>query len=197
MTFKVVLVGPSHCGKTSLIHRFVNDTFTFQTQASTQAALFRREVQSFGHKCTLDIWDTAGQERFRALTPMFYRDARGAFVVFDLTDEHSLQATQQWASELRQNRGPLCPIVVVGNKLDLSSQRSSKVGAAKGWADQNSYEYFETSAKTGANVEKAFMALVKKMEAVNVPVTAPGSPRRRGTSVRFETPPPQAESSCC
>jgi GTPase SAR1 family protein len=129
---------------------------------------------------------------------MFYRDAQGALVVFDLTDEHSIQATKQWASELRQNRGPLCPIVVVGNKSDLRDQRSSKSGTAKTWAEENSYEYFEASAKTGSNVEKAFVALLKKMEAINYPVTGPSSARRRGTSVRFEVPtPPPEEPGCC
>jgi GTPase SAR1 family protein len=128
---------------------------------------------------------------------MFYRDAHGALVVFDLTDEHSFEATKQWATELRQNRGPSCPIVVVGNKVDLRDQRSSKIGAAKTWADSHSYDYFETSAKTGSNVEQAFLGLLKKMATIKQPVVEPGQTRRRTPRVRFEETEPPPDESCC
>jgi small GTP-binding protein len=196
-SFKIVLVGPTHCGKTSLINRFVNGQFNVQIQATTQAAFYHRRVQSFGFDSNLDIWDTAGQERFHALAPMFYRDADGALVVFDLTDEPSLNGAKQWASELRQHRGHDCPIVLVANKSDLRDLRKAKMSEAMDWAVSHSYDYFETSAKTGANVEHAFIGLLRMITHTKRPSSESLSPTKRRTTVRFDDPVPSSDDSCC
>jgi small GTP-binding protein len=195
--FKVVLVGASHCGKTSLVNRYVKDMYTPQTMPTTQNAFFQRRLRSFGIEANLNIWDTAGQERFHALAPMFYRDAQGALVVFDLTDSRSTATVRQWVSELRQARGEQCAFVIVGNKSDLNDQRSKAVEDTRRYAEQNTIEYFETSAKTGSNVDAAFLALAKKMLARPEVQHQDKKLRKRETSVRFDDVPAAEESGCC
>jgi small GTP-binding protein len=195
--YKVVLIGPSHAGKTSIINRYVNDTWTPLSITSTQAAFYRRRVQALNIDINLDIWDTAGQERFHALTPLFYRDAQGAMIVFDLTDSNSLEVTRRWVTELHQARGSSCGVIVVGNKSDLQDQRFKDVADARPYCEANAVDYFETSAKSGRNVDAAFLCLAKKMVAMKV---APSQPemklRKRAGTARFEEAPP-VESTCC
>jgi small GTP-binding protein len=195
--YKVVLVGPSHAGKTSIINRYVNNTWDPLTQTSTQGAFYRRRVQALNIDINLDIWDTAGQERFRALTPLFYRDAQGAIVVFDLTDANSLQVTRRWFTELHNARGTACSVIVVGNKNDLHDKRCEDVPDAQPYCEANSIDYFETSAKTGANVDAAFLCLVKKMISLKIPPAQPEMRlRKRAGTARFDEAPP-VESKCC
>jgi small GTP-binding protein len=197
--YKVVLLGPSNCGKTSLIQRYVNAQFSQQTMATTQTAFYRRRLQSFGIDCSLEIWDTAGQERFHALTPMFYRDAHGAAVVFDLTDNRALESTRQWVQELRTARGEHCMLVIVGNKSDLAEERAGATAAeVRRYAENNGVPYFETSAKTGNNVDGAFLGLVKGMRIVKEPAVTPERRvRRKESSTRFTETPEAAETGCC
>jgi small GTP-binding protein len=196
---KVVLLGPSNCGKTSLINRYVNAQFSAQTEATTQVAFHRRCVRSFGIDCDLEIWDTAGQERYHALTPMFYRDAQGAVIVFDLTDQFALEVTRQWVQEIRTARGEYCALIIAGNKNDLAEERANGAAAdIKKYAEGNAILYFETSAKTGNNVETAFLGLVKGIKTKKEPAFAPERKfRRNESSNRFQDTPPPEESGCC
>jgi small GTP-binding protein len=196
---KVVLLGPSNCGKTSIVNRYVHAHFSGQTEATTQSAFHRRPVRSFGIECDLEIWDTAGQERYHALAPMFYRDAHGAVVVFDLTDQLALEITRQWVQELRTARGEYCALIIVGNKSDLADERSSGTAAdIKRYADGNSIPYFEISAKTGNNVDAAFFGLVKVMKTKKEPVLASERKfRRNESSNRFQDTPPPETPNCC
>jgi small GTP-binding protein len=194
---KVVLVGAAHCGKTSLINRYVMNTFTPATMPTTGHAFFERRLRSFGVEADLNIWDTAGQETFHALAPMLYRDAQGALVVFDLTDSRATDSVRQWVSEVRQARGELCSFVIVGNKADLKDQRASNAGEARKYAEHGTIEYFETSAKTGVNVDTAFLALTKKMLAKPEVRHPQQKLRKKETSVRFDDMPESQGSGCC
>lgn len=198
-TFKVVLIGPSHAGKTSIINRFVNNTWTPATATSTQGAYYRKRVQALDIDVNLDIWDTAGQERFHALAPLFYRDAQGAMVVFSLTDENSLEVTRRWVAELRQARSGACAVVVVGNKNDLQDQRYQEVPGALTYCESNQIDYFETSAKAGRNIEAAFIALIKKMMAIRETPSAPTMKmKKKGGTARLDDPlPPEEGQGCC
>ena len=111
----------------------------------------------------LSIWDTAGQERFHSLGPIYYRDAKGAILVYDITDESTFDRVKSWTKELRKMVGDntkIC-ITIVGNKIDLERHRVVSQQAAKKYADSVGANYFEVSAKTGTGVDDAFRDLTK------------------------------------
>jgi len=115
-----------------------------------------------------DIWDTAGQERFRSLGGLYYKSARGAIVVFDITVEKSLQRAKEWISELHQNAEPDIVIALVANKADLESERKISRQDAEAYAQSQGLIYFEASAKTGQNVKNIFIETMKKIPAAPV-----------------------------
>lgn len=107
----------------------------------------------------MSIWDTAGQERFHALTPLYYRDANGALLVYDITDSHSFQRVRDWVKELRKVVGPGIAIALAGNKCDLESKRHVPADEALAYAEEVGALHVLTSAKTGKGLLEAFQAL--------------------------------------
>ena len=105
MKVKIVFVGPSNAGKTSIIHRFVYSDFSQHCMPSTQPAFCQKTIKLPSSPVQLEIWDTAGQERYHSLSPLFYRDADIGIVTFDLTDSDSFTSAKQWIDELHSNRG--------------------------------------------------------------------------------------------
>jgi small GTP-binding protein len=193
---KIVLVGAAHTGKTSIVRRFISGEFSPHTIPSTQPAFFQKKVMVTGTPCTLEIWDTAGQEQYHALSPMFYRDADAGIVVFDLTDQSSFVASKQWVSELRQARGDSISLVLVGNKADLHSIRTVTLETITQFAGTIGAESFQTSAKTGENIELMFSSLVKttlKRKTVGSETT---QTKARKGNVRFEEP-EESGGGCC
>lgn len=154
---KVVLVGTTHTGKTSIVQRYVNGQFMINSVSSMQAAFFQKSMTINSKEQPLEIWDTAGQERFRSLTPMYYRDARVAIVVFDITDANSFSKAKQWINELKTTRGDTISLILVGNKSDLDFIRVVQMQEARQYAALLDIPYYETSAKTGINIEDLFM----------------------------------------
>jgi small GTP-binding protein len=201
---KVVLVGAAHTGKTAIINRFVYGDFTPHTRPNTQPALFRKKMYHVGQALTLEIWDTAGQEQYHALSPMFYRDADAGIVVCDVTDVSSFEKCRQWVNELRQARGEQIVIAVAGNKSDLASQRKVTLEQISSFASGFASTSFETSAKTGENIELLFSGIITELaRRASTAALAPPDPSRgnkrlkKQGSVRFDQPQPEKPSSCC
>ena len=160
---KIVLVGTTHTGKTSIIQRYITGKFQPNTLTSMQAAFFQKKIALKSSEETLEIWDTAGQEKYRSLAPMYYRDAKAAIVVFDVTDANSFSKAKQWINELKTARGDNIIIVLVGNKADLQFIRVVQTAEAKQYANSCHFSYFETSAKTGVNVEQLFLTVAEQL----------------------------------
>lgn len=151
---KIVLLGNSAVGKTSLFTRYCTGTFIDNYDVSIGGS-FRQKTVNLGESTlTLNIWDTAGTERFRALMPMYYRDAQAAIIVFDLTDPESFEACEFWANELVRSRGKECKLILVGNKLDCPRQVPKD--KALEFSRRHNMFYCETSAKTNQNVDLLF-----------------------------------------
>lgn len=120
---KIVLLGDTSVGKTSLAHRFQKDEMP-QNVTSTLGAQFITVTLPDEHaELQFDIWDTAGQERFKSLGSLYYRNAKAALVVYDISSEKSLQRAKEWIAELQQSAEPDIIITLIGNKCDLEDQR--------------------------------------------------------------------------
>lgn len=162
-TFKVVLLGEGRVGKTSLLVRFTSNKFNDREQATVQAAPFQpRPLQMGTQRVELQLWDTAGQERFHSLGPIYYRDAAAALIVFDITDIDSFQRAKAWVKELQQMVGPDIVITIAANKCDLEKERSVPDAVIAAYARQVGASYFNTSAKTGSGLDKAFQDIAKR-----------------------------------
>lgn len=166
-SFKVVLLGEGRVGKTCLCLRYVQNSFS-SDQASTIEATYLDKRLNVGKKSVkLMIWDTAGQERFHALGPIYYRDANGALLVYDITDRDSFTKVRNWVKELRKIVGKNIVLVIAGNKADMEKQRQVDEAEAKEYAESVGAHHILCSAKTGKNVEQAFLELTKGMLQMN------------------------------
>eukprot|EP01087_Luapelamoeba_hula_P001510 TRINITY_DN1120_c2_g1_i1.p1 TRINITY_DN1120_c2_g1~~TRINITY_DN1120_c2_g1_i1.p1 ORF type:complete len:206 (-),score=39.00 TRINITY_DN1120_c2_g1_i1:107-724(-) len=161
--FKILLVGDSGVGKSSLLLRFTDDMFQ-ETFISTIGVDFKiRNVSIDGKTIKMQIWDTAGQERFRTITSSYYRGAHGIIVVYDITDPVSFNNAKLWLNEIEKYACGNVTKLLVGNKADMTEKRQITAEAGKSFADQQGMLYSEASAKAGQGVEDAFLALVRSI----------------------------------
>ncbi|KAJ1799884.1 ras GTPase [Coemansia sp. RSA 2399] len=170
--FKLLLIGDSGVGKSCLLLRFADDTYT-ESYISTIGVDFKiRTIELDGKTVKLQIWDTAGQERFRTITSSYYRGAHGIIVVYDVTDGETFSNVKQWLQEIDRYASEGVNKLLVGNKSDLEDKRKVDVTEAKDFADSLNISFLETSAKDSTNVEKAFMTMAgqikERMGASNV-----------------------------
>eukprot|EP00758_Cryptobia_borreli_P006686 Tbor_TRINITY_DN5189_c2_g3::TRINITY_DN5189_c2_g3_i2::g.25920::m.25920/K07889/RAB5C; Ras-related protein Rab-5C len=165
--YKLVLLGESGVGKSSLVLRLVKDEWS-ESQHSTVGASF------FRHSCTMpdnqiinfDIWDTAGQERYKSLASMYYRGAAGAIVVYDITNTDSLERAKYWIRELLLN-SPETVISLVGNKMDLEGNRRVSFEEGKSFAEENNLMFSEASAKEGKQVQGVIQMIAGRLNIIN------------------------------
>lgn len=161
--FKLVLLGESSVGKSSLVLRFVKGQFHEFQESTIGAAFLTQTVQIDDTTVKFEIWDTAGQERYHSLAPMYYRGAQAAIVVYDLSNKETFQKAQTWVKELQRQASPSIVIALAGNKLDLAQKRQVSYEEAKAYADECGLLFMETSAKTAANVMDIFTSIAKKL----------------------------------
>jgi len=209
---KVVLLGDTGVGKTSVALRFVQDAFTTRTAPTVGASFLTKVMLVEDCKIKLRLWDTAGQERFRSLAPMYYRQACAAVIVFDITREDSFHKMCDWVRELQINLAEEIILVVVGNKkTDLEQLRKvSKANAEEYARSIGALKYIEASAKTGEGIGDIFLHIAQRLNEKQQaqPPEAPlgrlgDSPEGNhlfGNSIpgrRLSTQPVQAKTGCC
>ncbi|OLY82764.1 GTP-binding protein ypt1 [Smittium mucronatum] len=162
--FKLLLIGDSGVGKSCLLLRFADDTYT-ESYISTIGVDFKiRTIELEGKTVKLQIWDTAGQERFRTITSSYYRGAYGIIVVYDVTDQESFNNVERWLQEIGRYASEGVNKLLVGNKSDLEDDRTVDYTQAKEFADQLGIPFLETSAKDSTNVEQAFLTMAKQIK---------------------------------
>lgn len=161
--FKVVLLGEGRVGKTCIVLKYVKDQFNEKEKTTVQASFLRKTITIDDTPYTLALWDTAGQERFHALGPIYYRDANGAILVYDITDMESFNRVKKWVKELHKMAGENINIVLCGNKADLEKSRVVPVQEAQSYADSVGAKHFSVSAKTGRNLHEMFLSLTQDM----------------------------------
>ncbi|XP_046680102.1 ras-related protein Rab-37 isoform X2 [Homalodisca vitripennis] len=163
---KVMLLGDSGVGKTCLLVRFRDNLFLSGNFISTVGIDFRNKVVAVDEtKVKLQIWDTAGQERFRSVTHAYYRDAHALLLLYDVTNKTSFDNIRAWLGEIREYAQDDVVIMLLGNKADChSSERMIRREDGERLAKEYNVTFMETSAKTGLNVELAFMAIARELK---------------------------------
>jgi Ras-related protein Rab-7A len=163
---KVIILGDSGVGKTSLMNQYVNKKFTNQYKATIGADFLTKEVMLEDKLVTMQIWDTAGQERFQSLGVAFYRGADACVLVYDITNQKSFDQLDSWRDEFLIQAGPKdpenFPFVLLGNKVDKENERRVTTNKARQWCNskaENSIPHYETSAKEAVYVEQAFQTI--------------------------------------
>lgn len=194
--FKLLLIGDSGVGKSCLLLRFADDTYT-ESYISTIGVDFKiRTIELEGKTIKLQIWDTAGQERFRTITSSYYRGAHGIIVVYDVTDQESFNNVKQWLQEIERYACETVNKLLVGNKSDLTTKKVVDWTTAKEYADSLAIPFLETSAKNATNVEQAFMTMaaeIKNRVGPPAPVDCP----KNNVKINASEVPSKAGGGCC
>eukprot|EP01125_Pyxidicula_operculata_P022930 TRINITY_DN9692_c0_g1_i1.p1 TRINITY_DN9692_c0_g1~~TRINITY_DN9692_c0_g1_i1.p1 ORF type:complete len:257 (-),score=39.08 TRINITY_DN9692_c0_g1_i1:77-847(-) len=162
---KVVILGNSFVGKTSVLQQYISGRYNTQYKANIGADFWSKDVSVSGNLVTLQLWDTAGQERFHSMGTAFYRGSDCCVLVFDVTNRESFKALDSWKEDFLVQASPSnpneFPFVVIGNKVDLVDRRVVSYHEAKAWCDKNSVPYFETSAMSNIQVDQVFAEAAK------------------------------------
>ena len=162
---QLLIIGDSTVGKTSIITRFANGTFDSNYLATVGLDNFTKDEIIDNKTIRIKIWDTAGQERYKSLTKGFFRNAEGVMLVYDVTNSETYENLKYWMQSIKNNLGENMgeiPIIIIGNKIDCQEREVSVEEAENFWKEQG-FPYFETSAKTGENIDKTIKFLVKKV----------------------------------
>jgi Ras-related protein Rab-1A len=160
--FKVLLIGDSGVGKSSILIRFTDDIYS-DKYISTIGVDFKIKTMEHDDKIIkLQLWDTAGQERFRTLTTSYYRGAHGIIIVFDLTDPDSFENIKQWLNEVNRYAYENICKIIVGNKVDLYDKKM--VYGGENYAQSLDIPYIETSAKNATNIDMVFDEMISQIK---------------------------------
>lgn len=160
LQMKVIVLGDSGVGKTSILNRFVKQEFSQSYRATVGADFLFKELTVDNKELSLQLWDTAGQERFQALGNAFYRGTDCCLLVYDITNLESFENIKSWKQEFLErsgNENTNFPIILLGNKCDCENERRVSKEKAKEWASENKLMFEETSAKEDVGIENSFL----------------------------------------
>lgn len=194
--FKLLIIGDSGVGKSSLLIRFSDNTFSGSYITTIGVDFKIRTVMVNGHRVKLQIWDTAGQERFRTITSTYYRGTHGVIIVYDVTNGESFANVKRWLSEIEHN----CDVVnkvLVGNKNDYPERKVVVTEDAQRFAHQMDIQLFETSAKDNINVEEMFMAITDRVLRHKLQQNAQTQQDRTESTIRVKQSSKKSKKSKC
>jgi Ras-related protein Rab-1A len=167
--FKILLIGDSGVGKSCLLLRYTDNTFSDNFISTIGVDFKIKTIQLDGQTVKLQIWDTAGQERFKTITSSYYRGSHGIFVVYDITDVVSFNNIRVWIEEIKKyTSGEAVQLFLVGNKKDQEANRAVETSQGQEMADQLGAKFLETSAKERVNVDQIFIELTRSLKKNNL-----------------------------
>jgi len=161
--FKYIIIGDTGVGKSCLLLQFTDKRFQPVHDLTIGVEFGSRMISIDNRQIKLQIWDTAGQESFRSITRSYYRGAAGALLVYDITRRETFHHLTRWLDEARANSNQTMAIMLIGNKSDSESKRAVSTREGEQFAEEHGLTFMETSAKTAANVEQAFIKTAEKI----------------------------------
>jgi small GTP-binding protein len=189
VSFKFIIIGSSGVGKTAILKRLVEDSFSNDSQSTIGVEFDSTIIEIDGQQVKLQIWDTAGQERFRSIAKAYFRNAVGVLLLFDICERKTFDEVNIWLTDVHALCDPTAVVLLIGNKGDLSQNRAVTLGEAEQFADHHHLTYLETSALTGTNVREAF-------ENVATQIYRKGPKSRSNAPVAPATKPPSSKGCC-
>ena len=161
--FKLILVGDSYVGKTNILSKYIKNEFNQNTK-STVGVEFGAKILKIEDKIIkAQIWDTAGQERYKSITSAYYKGAKGAFIVYDITNRLTFESVDKWIQDLNLNSDKNITLLLIGNKKDLEDKRDVSKEEGEEKAKSFGLAFLETSALTGENIDKVFDYMLKEV----------------------------------
>jgi len=161
--FKYIIIGDTGVGKSCLLLQFTDKRFQPVHDLTIGVEFGSRMINIDNRQIKLQIWDTAGQESFRSITRSYYRGAAGALLVYDITRRETFNHLARWLDEARANSNQNMAIMLIGNKSDNDARRAVSTKEGEQFAEEHGLSFLETSAKTAANVEQAFIKTAEKI----------------------------------
>jgi len=177
---KLLLIGDSGVGKSCLLLRFSDDSFTPSFITTIGIDFKIRTIELEGKRIKLQIWDTAGQERFRTITTAYYRGAMGILLVYDVTDDKSFANIRNWIRNIEQHASENVNKILIGNKCDLVDKKVIDTARGKALADEYQIKFMETSAKNSINVDDAFTSLARDIKKRLIDTAEQQQPQENG-----------------
>ena len=160
---KVVIVGDSGVGKTNIMSKYLKNEFHEDSKATVGVEFGSKQFNIQGHQVKAQMWDTAGQERYKAITSAYYKGAKGAFIVYDISRKNTFDSISRWVSDITATADKKITLILIGNKSDLEDQRQVTKEQGEEKAKEFGLAFLETSASSGDNLEKAFSLMINEV----------------------------------
>lgn len=160
--YKILIVGESGCGKTSVLNRLVGGEFTYNNVSTVGVDFQTKNISFDGKEVTMQIWDTAGQEKYQNITQSYFRNSHGIIVAYDITDSDSFKRVKHWVDKIRSDFERI-PILLIGNKADLQDKRVVSKENAEALAKSLNVKYLETSALDYTNIDETFIEMARTL----------------------------------
>jgi small GTP-binding protein len=189
VSFKFIIIGSSGVGKTAILKRLVEDTFSSDSQSTIGVEFDSTIIEIDGQQVKLQIWDTAGQERFRSIAKAYFRNAVGVLLIFDICERKTFDEVNTWLNDVHSLCDPTAVVLLIGNKGDLNQNRVVTLAEAEQFAEHHQLTYLETSALTGSNVQEAFTKVATQIYRKG--------PRTRPNPTTTPSPSPSSGKGCC
>ena len=167
--FKYIIIGDSSVGKSNILLRYVYEKFNEEFQSTLGVEFSAKNLEINNKIYRIQIWDTAGQESFRSITRFYYKNSVCAFIVYDITNRDSFLNIKSWLDDIQKQCPKTVLLILVGNKIDLNDERQVSYDEGANFAQENNILFFETSAKSGENINELFETsaniIIEKLES--------------------------------
>ena len=197
-TLKLVILGEGRVGKTSILSKYFTKKFNEGEKSTTNPSFYKMTKEYQGKTVNFNIWDTAGQEQFNALNTLYYQNAVGALLVYDVSIVETFDKVKDWVHTLQEAVGKDITFVIAGNKIDLISDKNMKDkndAKINQYCTQQNCKHFYTSAKTGYNLNETFESLVKSVLEKVMKNNHQGN-KKKGLSIKEQSK-TKKDKGCC